>query len=274
MVRRSKNSGKKLLSFGLGSSNLNQLVLDEQSVHGSSVLGLAEDDEDDGFDSLMGSTGPKGGTKSKSMEDILKSSSSSKDQILEVIDTPKIGVQARLLCDIYSIQKLHQCMVNISENTGLEANQDKSSVFFGEVVVADKNHIISCLGFKEGTLPIKYLGVPLISKRLSYADCFPLIDKVTNQLQLWLKHKNLSYVGRLQVIKSVVLGVQVFWTSNYILPVQVTSKIDELCRIFLWGKSNESAKTPLVAWDKDLDREKYKDFSGKMQEFGSSSKGY
>ncbi|XP_020247004.1 uncharacterized protein LOC109824773 isoform X3 [Asparagus officinalis] len=71
-------------------------------------------------------------------------------------------------------------------------------------------------------------------------------------------HKKLSYAGRLQVIKSSILGIQVFWTSNYILPVRVLKKIDELCRQFLWGKYDQSAKTVLaVSWEKVcLDKKK------------------
>ena len=33
-------------------------------------------------------------------------------------------------------------------------------------------------GFKMGTLPVKYLGVPLVTKRLSERDCAPLVEKI------------------------------------------------------------------------------------------------
>lgn len=42
-----------------------------------------------------------------------------------------------------------------------------------------KHNVENLFGFKkEGTLPIKYLGVPLISTRLTTRDCRPLIDKI------------------------------------------------------------------------------------------------
>ncbi|XP_020256483.1 uncharacterized protein LOC109833285 [Asparagus officinalis] len=147
--------------------------------------------------------------------------------------------------DLYSIQKLYQCVRKFGETTGLEANQDKCSVFFGGVNETVKNDIINLLGFKEGSFPIRYLGVPLICKKLSYVDCNALINQVSNQFQTWIKHRKLSYAGRLEVIRSVILGIQVFWTSNYVLPIKVTRKIDEMCRSFLWGNS----KSPLVAWE-------------------------
>ncbi|XP_020259034.1 uncharacterized protein LOC109835466 [Asparagus officinalis] len=59
-----------------------------------------------------------------------------------------------------------------------------------------------------------------------------------------------SYAGRLQIIKSVILGTQVFWTSCYVLPVKVLKRIDELCRNFLWGRTDQVLRPPLVSWDK------------------------
>ncbi|XP_020262882.1 uncharacterized protein LOC109838863 [Asparagus officinalis] len=58
-----------------------------------------------------------------------------------------------------------------------------------------------------------------------------------------LSGKNLSYAGRIQLIKTVILGIQTYWTSNYILPIRVLEKIDMLCSAFLWG-----SKIHLVSW--------------------------
>ncbi|XP_020258575.1 uncharacterized protein LOC109834980 [Asparagus officinalis] len=150
--------------------------------------------------------------------------------------------------DLNSVQKILQIFQKFSKISGLEANQDKCSIYFGGVDDTVKGNIMHLLNFSEGTLPIRYLGVPLICKRLTYEDCTSLISKVTDQFQTWNKNKNLTYAGRLQVIKSVILGIQIYWTSNYILPIKVSRKIDELCRLFLWGNSGYSSGTPLVSW--------------------------
>ncbi|XP_020259573.1 uncharacterized protein LOC109836061 [Asparagus officinalis] len=152
--------------------------------------------------------------------------------------------------DILSVQHLNQCLNDFSTTTGLVANPEKSSIFYGGVSDTVKTSIGDCLGFKEGVWPIKYLGVPLLYKRLSYVDCLPLLNKISGQFQNWMKCKTLSYAGRIQVIKSVILGVQIYWTSSYILPMKVLHKIDELCRNYLWGKKDQSLKTALVSWDK------------------------
>ncbi|XP_020271780.1 uncharacterized protein LOC109846950 [Asparagus officinalis] len=131
--------------------------------------------------------------------------------------------------DLYSIQKLHHCVKDFSDATDLEANLDKYSIYFGGVDDSAKIEIKNFLGFSEGVLPFKYLGVPLFCKRLTYVDCNPFLDKISNHFHKWSRHSNLPYAGRLQVVKL----------------------IDEKCRKFLWGKSENSFKTPLVSWDKD-----------------------
>ncbi|XP_020266575.1 uncharacterized protein LOC109842073 [Asparagus officinalis] len=152
--------------------------------------------------------------------------------------------------DLHSVNILYKCFKHFSDVSDLEANPGKCKVFYGGIDDNLKGHVSNLLNFPEGTLPITYLGVPLIGKRLSYMDCSNLFNKITGQFQACLKNRFLSYAGRLQIIKSVVLGIQNFWTSNYVLPMRVLHKIDELCRNFLWGNSEHVHKTPLISWDK------------------------
>jgi hypothetical protein len=58
-------------------------------------------------------------------------------------------------------------------------------------------------------LPNLYLGVSLISSLLCAADCNTLLEKITVRINSWLS-RNLSFVGRLQLISSVLYSVQVY----------------------------------------------------------------
>jgi hypothetical protein len=60
--------------------------------------------------------------------------------------------------------------------------------------MSKKTRILDVLQFKEGKLPVRYLGVPLISGRLSYSDCNPLIDRLTERMRAWTA-KHLSFAG-------------------------------------------------------------------------------
>ncbi|XP_020262978.1 uncharacterized protein LOC109838956 [Asparagus officinalis] len=152
--------------------------------------------------------------------------------------------------NLKSIQKLYQCITHFSGVSGLDANPSKSVVFYGGVPEPVKEAIKNHLNFSEGYFPIRYLGVPLVSKRLSLQDCNPLFTKISNQFQKCLSIRNLSYAGRIQIIKSIILGIQIYWTSCYILPIKVLQKVDELCRDFLWGKKDKIRKISLVSWSK------------------------
>ncbi|GKC98530.1 RNA-directed DNA polymerase, eukaryota, reverse transcriptase zinc-binding domain protein [Tanacetum coccineum] len=56
---------------------------------------------------------------------------------------------------------------------------------------------------KIGKLPVRYLGVPLITKQININDCKPLVNKVKAEINDW-KNKSLYYAGRVQLITSVL----------------------------------------------------------------------
>ncbi|XP_020262713.1 uncharacterized protein LOC109838703 [Asparagus officinalis] len=85
--------------------------------------------------------------------------------------------------DMGSIARLYSCLQEFSSVSGLETNPNKCSVYISGVDEDLKAQICSYLNFSEGMLPVRYLG-------------------------------------RLQLIKSVILGIHVFWTSIYILPTR------------------------------------------------------
>ena len=95
------------------------------------------------------------------------------------------------------------------------------------------------LGFQEGHLPMRYLGLPLISSRLSIADCQPLLSKIDTRINGW-ERLALSYAGRVQIIKSVLVAMGVYWASAFILPKGVINDIEKRLRAFLWTGTENS----------------------------------
>ena len=63
--------------------------------------------------------------------------------------------------------------------SGLQANKQKSAVFLAGVSDEVKNDLLNTTGFSLGRFPMKYLGVPLISTRLTHGDCLPLLQRIT-----------------------------------------------------------------------------------------------
>lgn len=54
--------------------------------------------------------------------------------------------------------------------SGLQINAMKSNMYFGQVSNELKKFLLSTLGFQEGQLPARYLGLPLISRKLYVND--------------------------------------------------------------------------------------------------------
>ncbi|KAK4384199.1 hypothetical protein Sango_3081900 [Sesamum angolense] len=120
--------------------------------------------------------------------------------------------------------------------SGLKVNPAKSQIIFSRAVQQERQQILDYLGFQEGSLPVKYLGIPLTSSRLTIADCRPLIDKVDARLAGW-NTQNLSYAGRLQLIKSVLSTLHMYWASAFILPKSILKTLEKKMRQFLWKGS-------------------------------------
>ena len=87
--------------------------------------------------------------------------------------------------------------------------------------------------FPLGELPVRYLGVPLISTKLTASLCKPLVDSITSRATSWTAIF-LSFAGRLQLIKSVLSIIQSFWNGFFILPKKIIHLVEQILRRFLW----------------------------------------
>jgi len=149
--------------------------------------------------------------------------------------------------DAESVGILKSCMDKFSLLSGLTINHAKSSLYLSGVDEDLKHSICNQFGIQPGTLPIRYLGVPLISTRLTHADCVPLIERITSRIKLWTS-SSLTYAGRLQLIKSVLFSIQVYWTSLFILPRTTIKKLESIFSAFLWKGSSLTHTGAKVAW--------------------------
>ncbi|GJW64567.1 RNA-directed DNA polymerase, eukaryota, reverse transcriptase zinc-binding domain protein [Tanacetum coccineum] len=158
-----------------------------------------------------------------------------------------INVNGVRACYFKGGRGLRQALDMFSSVSGLNPNIGKSTVFFRNVKEQDKQEILSILPFKIGSLPVSYLGVPLITKHLTFTDCKVLIDKVKIKVNDW-KNKMLSYAGRLQLIASILSSMQVYRASVFMLPKSVVNDINKLLKGFLWCQGELSKGKAKVAW--------------------------
>ncbi|VVA98521.1 unnamed protein product [Arabis nemorensis] len=98
-----------------------------------------------------------------------------------------------------------------------------------------------------GILPIRYLGLPLCTRKLSIGDCDPLLAQIRKNLNSW-SHRHLSLAGRYTLLTSVISGIVGFWTPTFMLPKKVIKWVNTLSNAFFWHGTSESARGAKVKW--------------------------
>lgn len=97
-----------------------------------------------------------------------------------------------------------------SDVTGLKENKQKCRVYFGGTRNEIQQEILMETSFEKGSLPLKYLGIMLDSRKLSIAAFTLITDKILARIKHWTG-KLLAYARRLQLVKSVLLSIASYW---------------------------------------------------------------
>ena len=107
--------------------------------------------------------------------------------------------------------------------------------------------LVAVLGCKQGSLPMKYLGLPLGAKFKDKTIWNPILEKVKRKLAGW-KKLYLSKGGRVALIKSTISNLPTYFLSLFPILALVAKRIARLQWNFLWGGLGDESKFPLVNW--------------------------
>lgn len=150
--------------------------------------------------------------------------------------------------DFASVGHIHSSLFEFESLSGLKPSPHKSHIFFSGVDATTRRDILDVLGFSEGHLPVKYLGVPLLSTKLTHLNCKPMVDRITSKTKSWT-NRDLTYAGRLQLIKNVLFSMQSYWSSLFILPKKVIKEVESVLRAFLWSGPDLKKSGAKVSWE-------------------------
>ncbi|XP_057532949.1 uncharacterized protein LOC130810841 [Amaranthus tricolor] len=87
--------------------------------------------------------------------------------------------------DMKSIMILKQRVETFSASSGLCANNSKSRIYLAGIDQEFRNQAAQSLEFTSENLPVRYIGMPLTSKRYTIADYEYLVEEMTNQIRFW-----------------------------------------------------------------------------------------
>lgn len=149
--------------------------------------------------------------------------------------------------NIESVQCVLQVLKEFEERSGLAVSIQKTSFFASGMTEEEINTIQASTGMSCGNLPLRYLGVPMNSRKLSLSSCEPLLHQIKTHFSSW-STKTLSFSGRLLLIKTVISGIINFWCSSFVLPKVCVAIINSMCSVFLWRGNLEAHNTARVAW--------------------------
>ncbi|XP_062153306.1 uncharacterized protein LOC133861533 [Alnus glutinosa] len=139
--------------------------------------------------------------------------------------------------EMASLSTIKVVLAEFEDLSELKVNPAKSTFFYSGVHVEEKKDLLELLQMSEGVLPIKYSGVPLITKRLLAANYDSLIAKISTRMDSWLI-RHLSFAGRLILITSVFdskAKAKIAWDKKLL-------RLREVAKDFIWFKLGDGSQ--------------------------------
>ncbi|KAE8773434.1 retrotransposon line subclass [Hordeum vulgare] len=103
----------------------------------------------------------------------------------------------------------------------------------------DFDHILSGVLLFRASIPVKYLGLPLLVWNLKKVDIQYLEDKAADKLVTW-DGRNITIIGCTTLVKSVIITPAVYDITSLIMSLSSLHNINKLERAFLcsgWDKT-------------------------------------
>ena len=97
------------------------------------------------------------------------------------------------------------------------------------------------------SLPFSYLGIP-IGANPRRSEIWDLNISMCERKLSKCKQRNLSFGGRVTLIKSILNPIPIFFISFFRVPKNVVDKLVRLQRSFLWGEGDDQNKLTWVKW--------------------------
>jgi hypothetical protein len=144
---------------------------------------------------------------------------------------------------------IKELLTIFGEATGLRTNLAKCSItpIYGGEDTLDE--IVQILGCEVKQFPVRYLGLPLSTKKIPKAEVHTIVEAVARKMPAC--HGSLmARSGRLVWTKSVLRAIPIYAMMADSLPPRARKEIDAICKKFLWvGKDAAITGKCMVAWD-------------------------
>ena len=117
--------------------------------------------------------------------------------------------------------------------SGLSLNRTKSTFIAFGMSSEETSQCARILSTPVSSLPIWYLGLPLVGGRLSSREWQPVVATMERRLGGW-RARLLSRGGRLVLLKAVLFAIPTYYMSLFRVPVGVRIRMEAIMRNFFW----------------------------------------
>ena len=136
------------------------------------------------------------------------------------------------------LRTIAEILEGFGEVTGLVTNIHKSMAAPIRCSNIDLGDIMQHFPVPLCTFPMKYLGLPLSTRRLKIIDVQPLLDKMANKLAPW-QGKYIATAGRGTLVKSVITTRAIHHITPLTIPPSLFHAINKLKRAFFWAGTDK-----------------------------------
>jgi len=133
--------------------------------------------------------------------------------------------------------------------SGLKVNYHKSSLIGVNVQRDFMEAACKFLHYREGVVPLKYLGLQVGANSIKVSTWVPMLDQLKKRLNSW-GNKYVSSGGRIVLLNSVLNAIPIFYLSFLKIPAKVLKLVIRIQKEFLWGGVSGGRKVCWVKWKK------------------------
>ncbi|KAJ4777159.1 RNA-directed DNA polymerase (reverse transcriptase)-related family protein [Rhynchospora pubera] len=152
--------------------------------------------------------------------------------------------------DATDVQELGRILAEFGKVSGLTINPVKSKLWLSRRCDIQARQLVhNKFRADEAGSEERYLGALLTNSNSAKKAGTMLLEKLSAKLTGW-KSNMLTHVGRLVLIKSVLMSIPVYYMSVEILPKGLIKKMESLIAKFFWGKTDQVRYMSFVSWDR------------------------
>ena len=163
--------------------------------------------------------------------------------VIQFADDTLVVMQA----DSHQILCLKALLQTFASSTGLKVNFHKSLMVPLNIPNDKIANLVGLMNCKQGSFPFTYLGLPLGTTKPTLEHFIPMVQKVEKRLCGIANF--LNYGGKLEMVKSVLSSMPIFYMCTLDIPVTIKEQLNKYMRHCLWRKPDLEDKRPaLVKW--------------------------